>query len=166
MSMSFSVKITKTICDKDNKKILKYPIDTILDNIVNDLWTDIIKYMDFEFAIGCSHEIYAGYRKINEKEFEEFKSIFGTYYAKNGGIKILPGSSQCSTFSFSNCPFGIEDNYTQINNNYAMCEGENNKMAKIYSRFGRFEGQLKILSEKITGRNYFTIMIPNILCHS
>lgn len=69
--------ITKTLCDYKGNIILNFPIDTLLDNIIIDLWSHIIKYLDLcDYIIGDVGVSYLGYHQITNEEFnmEKFKN--------------------------------------------------------------------------------------------
>jgi hypothetical protein len=76
--------IYKIIRDAKGNKILKFPINTPLDNIIPDIWSIIIKYLTHSFCLGHSNTEYPGYRKMSKNEFNASKNIFSTYYSKNG----------------------------------------------------------------------------------
>ena len=75
-------------CD-DNTE-LRIPIDTLLDKLSIDIWSDIHRYKDSfpeEFAIGKISEEYAGWTKmpIDNKLFDKFLER----YFVNSEIKLL-----------------------------------------------------------------------------
>jgi hypothetical protein len=85
-------KHTKTIYGQNKEKLLKVPIDTLLGNIFNDLWIDIIKYTyRHPFMIGKAN---SEYREISLEEFnDQYKTKFIEYYTKNEGLfsfSIIP----------------------------------------------------------------------------
>lgn len=97
--MSISIVDKRTIHDKNGKKILNIPINSLLNNIIIDLWGDIVRYMDYyPFIIGIDKP---HYRKITLDEFENMKIKFMEYYWKNNGVHMFGD-------------VGIYDNYLNI----------------------------------------------------
>lgn len=78
---------TKIIRDFNGDKLLKFPMDTLLDMICDDLWSEMIKYLEYHIAIGDYSESYPGYRLMRKEDFNKKK--IGNYYAKNKGIPYL-----------------------------------------------------------------------------
>lgn len=78
---------TKIIRDSNGNKILVFQMGTLLDLICNDLWGEMIKYLEYHIAIGYYCENYKGYRLMRKEEFSKKK--IGNYYAKNKGIPYL-----------------------------------------------------------------------------
>jgi hypothetical protein len=71
----------KIIHDINNNHLLKFQTGTTLDNIIPDLWSVIVTYMQYPFIVGLASEKYDGYRPLTETEFYESKDkFFGTYF--------------------------------------------------------------------------------------
>jgi len=79
------IKTVRIVYDSNNKKVFKFPIDTILDNVIPDLWHDIIGYANCEIFIGDSTTKYYGFRPMKKEEFNE-KQIMDYYGRKSFGI--------------------------------------------------------------------------------
>lgn len=74
----------RSIYDKNGKKLLTIPQDTSLDKIIIDLWSVIIKYLDYHpFIIGIN---VPGYRRMTFGEFDDMKTKFVNYNKDNNGI--------------------------------------------------------------------------------
>lgn len=85
--MNLIFKSTTTICDKNDRKLFKYPLNTLLDRIFHDLWKEIIKYLCSQpFILGFTNGTYPFYRIMEETEFESYKVQFFNYYFENNGI--------------------------------------------------------------------------------
>lgn len=85
-----SIDSIKIVYDSNKKEILKFPVNTILDNVAVDLWSEIIKYMcRHQYALGISDCIYSGYRAMSKDEFGHHKHKFLDYYWTNRGIYVL-----------------------------------------------------------------------------
>ena len=93
MKLTFDIQTTKTIRNSKKKKLLKIPMDTHLDKIVNDLWYDIIRYIDYyPYLITDDPLKCLGYRIINSNEFN--KDMFFNYYLDHNGINAY-GRIKC-----------------------------------------------------------------------
>jgi hypothetical protein len=160
--MGFMINITKTICDKNGKKILKYPENTLLDTIINDLWNDIIRYIDYHtFAIGFLTQSYSGYRAIRREEFSPIQ--FRNYYIKNKGIPDLTPKHFC----FSGLNILIDKYYTSLNDKQATCRSTLNGKVKIYNNEKIFDwySVLKVDLNQGADMSSFTnltIFVPDI----
>lgn len=158
--MSFTINITKTICDINGKKLLKYPENTLLDAIINDLWNDIIRYLDYHpFAIGFQVETYTGYRAISQGEFNPFE--FRKYYMKNKGVPNLVPRN----LAFRGMHLGINYYYTSLNRKQAACKSTIDGKVKIYcnDRVLSWYSVLEIaLDQKFDLAHDMTIFVPDI----
>lgn len=86
------ISAVKIVYDSTDKEILKYPVDTLLDNIYYDLWNVIIKYLDYHpFIINHCVSNCPGYRPVKKNEFNLNK--FLSYYFKNYSIPTLNNAS-------------------------------------------------------------------------
>lgn len=94
------IKSISVIYDKNDKKIFKFPNDTLLNEIFDDLWIEIIKYVTIDqFIFGISKEgetnMYPCYRKITEAEF---MSQFIGYYHKNRKVPKMNNYSHIERY--------------------------------------------------------------------
>jgi len=69
------------IYDSNQKTIFEFPVGTLLDNILPDLWIVILRYNSNLFIIGKHDGTYDGYRKTTEKDFSQRQ--FSKYYANH-----------------------------------------------------------------------------------
>jgi hypothetical protein len=77
----------KVVRNPKGKIVLELPQDTLLDNIVNDLWPIISKYRyQYPFVFCEYDDQLPDFRQITKKEFGLLKSSFLDYYGKNGGV--------------------------------------------------------------------------------
>jgi len=90
------------IVNSNYQKIFKYPNNTLLDNILPDIWPIIIDYYqhDKTFMIG-SDKKYSGYKKIKWLRYtNDFKTFFSDYYKNNEGLycleKLNNGDHRCA----------------------------------------------------------------------
>lgn len=160
--MNLKHQTVKIITDKNDKIILKFPIDTVLDNIIDDLWNNIIKYMDYQpFLIAIPKYALSGYRLIREDEFDSKK--FLDYYFNNRSIPYL-GDTIGPSYAIL-----IVGNYYVINKG----EKHNWKMGiKVnYGKTIKFSCANKItkdsnliVSNKIKGKmdEYYNIYVPDV----
>jgi hypothetical protein len=101
------MQIIKKIYGSNGKGIFKYPCNTLLDMICNDLWNIIIKYLYCHvYIIGDIDAKYIGYHpaacsEINAKEFMD-------YYFKNDGLEFRGKVQQCYFVM-------VEDKYFTVN---------------------------------------------------
>lgn len=76
---------TRTLVDIDGNKIFRFPAETLLDNIIPDLWIDIMRY-SHRFILWNRLIPCPGYRKVTEEEFPTLRNNFIEFYEKNKGI--------------------------------------------------------------------------------
>lgn len=68
MSLMITQKHTNIVKDSNENELYKFPCGTLLDNIILDLWNDIIKYMcHHQYALGIHNKTYIGYRNMTKK---------------------------------------------------------------------------------------------------
>lgn len=60
------IQIVKQI-HNNGKPLFQFPINTLLDNILPELWPNILSYNDNLYIIGKHDENYYGYKKIIKK---------------------------------------------------------------------------------------------------
>lgn len=145
----------RKLYDDDGKKLLTIPQYTSLDKIIIDLWSVIVKYMDYyPFIIGIEKP---GYRRMTMDEFNVASLKFICYYGKNNGI-----------YFFGKINFG--DNYLMIEDkaiilyNYAMKFNVLNHKIKLNRTFD-FMDEYHLKYEYIPPSyitNYNAILIPDI----
>jgi hypothetical protein len=162
MSIKIVNAFNRIIYDSNGRKAFKFPINTALDNILNDLWTDIIKYMClYPFALGNEQ---MGYHKMTLEEFNANKDTFYDYYKKNNGIHIfgkLPNDDEMV-------------NYLAINNSHVISCGinsslkikylpENTKMCILETIDNKSQNSIcyEITNRKINF-NFVCLLVPNI----
>jgi hypothetical protein len=86
MNLKITTKCTRTLSDGCGNKLFKFPTKTLLDNIIIDLWNDIMKYTKPPFIL-CNRLIpCSGYRNVTKDEFPLLKSDFLNYYRENEGF--------------------------------------------------------------------------------
>lgn len=156
--MNLTFDSVKIIYGPNKKKLLEIPLNTLLDNIFNDLWADIIKYTNYHlYMISTDPNDCPGYRTIKTNEFN--KTIFFKYYFKNEGIHTNT-AYPCGPFLIGNC------NLT-ISNHIIKCSRANNKI-KFYTFSSYIDIKsinhitLKELSndDLINNKTYFHLMVP------
>lgn len=97
--MSVIIQITKTVYDSNKKKILKFTLGTLLDKILDDLWNDIVKYLDYHLYIfGTYGESYPGYHQMTQIEFRIQRDKFKKYYFEKGLVNKIIDSNWSSDF--------------------------------------------------------------------
>lgn len=68
------IQIVKQIRN-NGKTLFQFPINTLLDNILPELWPNILSYNNNAYIIGKHNENYCGYKKIIKKIDEDPKII-------------------------------------------------------------------------------------------
>lgn len=87
MSLRIGTKYTRTLIDSNGKEIYEFPANTLLDNILPDLWNDIMKYIKRDKFILRNRLLPCpGFRKVTKDEFVILENDFMNYYKQNGGI--------------------------------------------------------------------------------
>jgi hypothetical protein len=82
------IKNVNKLRDRNGKQILRYPKNTLLDDIIADLWGEIEKYLSCSpFMFGISGDVYPGYREMTKGEFNKILPKFVSEY-KNQKITI------------------------------------------------------------------------------
>lgn len=105
--MSIKTETIHTLYDINKNKILKFPTNTQLDSIIQDLWPNIIKYLNYHpFAFGL--DVHLGYRKMTTSEFNKNIEKFKRYYVRNKGLYTFDDID-----SFENL-LVIDDHYLAI----------------------------------------------------
>ena len=81
----------KHVIDSNGTKLFTFPSETCLDLILDDLWSNIMRYIPKLFAIGNDRFDYPGYNVIptNVLNNNNFVTQFIAYYNQNGGIYTL-----------------------------------------------------------------------------
>lgn len=123
MSLIITPKYTNTITDSKGNKLFKFPGDTTLDNIIPDLWNDIIKYLNVPlFIFGLESANYPGYRVLKRDEFDIYKNKFVDYYIKNQGIPNIFDIHLTTQIYFI-----IDGYYVVTCKGYTTCSYDENK---------------------------------------
>lgn len=154
----FTMKLAtiRILYDSNDKEIFKFPVDTILDNVIIDLWNDIMRYM-YTFVIGDNGTKYFGYRQMKKEEFNE--NMFKSYYLK--------GHMECITNlrCFSE-RLVIDDCYLESMKHYVRCfrEGpyEDNKQRikfGVGSSWLNKDHKIIISSDAITTTSNYTLFV-------
>lgn len=155
--MKFIDRHTRTIYDANDKKQLVIPRDSLLNDIVLDLWSAIIGYMDYhQFIIGKKK---LGYRKIGLDEFNDKKHDFLKYYNKNNGIDTH------GNFLAKDNVIQIKNSYVFINNCvlYFSVDSYSNKMKIANYIFNPIQENKFNYCYMTPHLNYHnTILVPNI----
>lgn len=114
MSLKFTLQNTIKISDIKGNKLFKYPIGTVLDNIITDLWNDIVRYLSYPPFIVCNiDQNVPFYCKIGKKEFDNIKKKLRKYHHTNSGIPLFPN------YIWSrNSYVGIDKDHILTNGNY------------------------------------------------
>ena len=100
-----SVPHTNKIVNSNNQIVFKYPANTLLDNITNDLWGIVVEYYYHHLPFACGDEKTQStdYRLMTQKECESvgFRKLFSDYYFGAEGIYSLEKSEHIKyNFSF------------------------------------------------------------------
>lgn len=138
--MIIASKSSNILYDKNNKKVLEYPLNTKLDYLYVDLWIEIIKYVSIlPFIIGNLGSNYPFYHPIKIKEFDMHKGRFFEYYFNNNGIfdshNTNMGVQIINTYTY----LIIEKKYIKLNDRYGnisyLCcqKSDDNQTIKIFS---------------------------------
>lgn len=124
MSVKIVTVSTKKVIDSNDNIIYEFPGDTLLDNILPDLWPSIISYQhcNHPFKIGKKNTQYTGYRVIYDEECDtkQFSKLFIEYYEKNNGLYSLDNIYTARNYlcNWSHLMVGGGDN----NHSYLSCE--------------------------------------------
>ena len=80
---------TNKITNANNQTVFKFPSNTVLDNILPDVWVKIIEYYhhDIPFIISTTKHPSIEYEEITYTK--GFENLFFDYYKNNGKIPIL-----------------------------------------------------------------------------
>lgn len=151
------IKTIRVVYNSDNKKVFGFPIDTLLDHIIPDLWHDIIRYMNCEIFIGNSTTKYHGFRSMKKEEFNG-KQIMDYYWGKSLG-----------TFMKINCEFidlVIGDYFIQSEGKIVSCYLGKNKYDKTLFSAGDYviedDCEIYVSDEIADAPPYYTFFVPNI----
>jgi hypothetical protein len=113
--------VIRSIYNHANQKIYEFPGDTLLDNILIDLWSVIIKYTQHVFALKNLGKVHDDYRVMKLEEFHSHKDIFFDYIEKNGLVDIFGDY-------YNNYYFSIDDYQVVILGCLARCVNNNPKL--------------------------------------
>jgi hypothetical protein len=116
MPMDLIFSPTNTIYDQNHKKLLKYPLFTLLDKICVDMWKEIIRYIILPpFILGFNKELYPRYRQLKFNEYDTYKNDFFNYHNQNNGIP------NPYNLSIKNSYLTIDKHYLQVNGYSLVC---------------------------------------------
>ena len=84
MSLVHTTKTIREISNSSGKVLFVYPANTVLDNILPELWVNIIDNMYHPFVVGKYNLQYPGYRLVTNNDFskQENKDYFVNYCKK------------------------------------------------------------------------------------
>lgn len=91
-NITFTTTLIHNIHDKNGKVIMSYPDSTLLDLILKELWSDIIRYYYRSpiFAIGQSAGRHEGYKLVSHKKMnKKFMDHLIIWYRELGGLVSL-----------------------------------------------------------------------------
>jgi hypothetical protein len=148
---------TRTIYNPKNEKVFDFPADTILDNIILDLWNHIAKYLNHHFVVGDSVTIYPGYRPMRKDEFNA-KEL-----ACCNEKELLVSISQVD---IETNRFLIDGNHIETAFGIVNCR-KNNDDKIIYLTVGIF-GLMEhymielIRANVVNSSPYYTLLVPDI----
>lgn len=167
-----SLKITpiqfNILSDQNGNKLFEFPCDTILDKIIPDLWSDVVKYMNYNpFAFGVYGQTYPGYRIMKKKEFEENKELFCSSYVKNKGIKFISNEVCCGA---SRWFVIVEKERLYLNWEETYCKTTECEKMIIYNSYNRdFFNRLIINIDKLSlmpfevdNKSCMILMVPEL----
>lgn len=100
MSLIIAPKHTKTISDIYENILFEFPENTLLDNILPDLWSEILKYQVVPFIIGDPNLTYPGFHLISKDEFLDCVDDIMEYYHSNKGISNVFDLDTKTNFHF------------------------------------------------------------------
>lgn len=164
MDLSIIPKHTKIIRDSKGDVLFEFPENTLLDNILSDLWGKIFWYKLVPFALGISYKHYPGYRAVTLTEFDNKKNdIIKYYYDQKGFPNIFNLDFTCYT------SIVIGGYWMLMQSEPIQCKYGNDKSKIISDRLS-----LLLFSNKLTdlcisinrcdSRNYcFTFFINDML---
>lgn len=161
--MSAIVKNIKIVMDSKGNKIFKLPSDTILDNIIPDLWTDIIKYQyTCDFILCDNWNQFPGFRIVKRDEWPQIQSKFIEYYDKYGGIPNISNFRSDNSNSY----LVIDGNYVDMNGEYVTCDIiKNDTILTILRYTFKANYGFNVRNHVITmipGVDHLVIMVPDL----
>jgi hypothetical protein len=161
-----TVENVKIVRDGKGNIIFTLPIGTVLDNIILDLWTDIIKYQNIHSFIICDkNNLLPGFKIVNENDFDSIKSMFLKYYDVNEGIPNFAKLQTDNKHSY----FVIGDYYTKSQIDYVTCNIVNGGTKIILQRYCDIpKYDLTVMTHNVNYSddryiNHWVLMIQNYL---
>lgn len=129
--------------DHTGKIIFTFPGNTLLDQILHELWIIIIQYQRSQFAIGLYSKEYPGYRLVNSDEItDSFMKTLDEYYVSNNGLYLMDDIPDS---------FVGGNNFRFVLSSYfCRCKGKKGEIIKIT----RNEGDLNHIS-MIKSHSYY-----------
>ena len=155
------IKINNVIMirDKHDNIIFELPQNTLLDNILVDLWPTIAKYgVQYPFILCDYYNQLPGFRKIKREEFVSLKQLFSDYHEKNGGLINIQNIKNNGTIIF----FVIDEYYVTLNGMDVVCIIIKNKIILMSNTIA---SNYRISNTKIydTQRDiHLVLMIPDL----
>jgi hypothetical protein len=152
--MSAVIKNIKMIMDSKGNKIFKLPSDTLLDNIIPDLWTDIIKYQyTYEFILCDNWNQFPGFRIVKQDEWPSMQSKFLNYYNQYGGIPNIANFKSDNDHSY----LVMDNNYVDLYGHYVTCD-----VIKNDTKIVLMGNNNTIMNSNFTIRNHTIVKIDDI----
>lgn len=136
----------KIIYGHHDNQLVKFHKGTTLDNIIPDLWSVIVTYMQYPFIVGLSSEKYDGYRPLTEIEFNESKGKFFDNYNKNEKIIVLTDTKEYTYLDLRindhNITCNSKDIFLFCHNN-TLCFGNSFNNGNIIEISKKIVGQME-----------------------
>lgn len=93
MGISIKSITIRRVFNERNNLIYQFPAETLLDNIIPDLWPTIIHYENTKivFGLGNYNDAYPGYRLVNDIECMKgsFHDLFTIHYEQTNSLLLL-----------------------------------------------------------------------------
>lgn len=140
--MSITSETIFSIRDSSGNALLKIPDNSVLVNIIPDLWSCIIKYFDNHlFVVGKFHVPYDDYRLVTKSDLEndELKILFAYLYRLNNGILSLMNISDgnklghpvyCDDYPDNSCLLSFDGKYIHV----SSLQDSKNDIITLYAR--------------------------------
>jgi hypothetical protein len=77
--MSLKIEPANIIYDSTGEELFKFPLNTLLDGILPELWGVIVNYMNFPLFILSSVDVPC-YSRLTKDNFDTYKEKFANYY--------------------------------------------------------------------------------------
>ena len=140
--MSMSVTISQVISDNNGKQMFQFPKNTLLDNILIDLWNNIMRYYTTPFAVGLRNKTYPGYRLVTEDDVNNnFIEMFRKYKTKDNRLYLLDHLDYRATLRIGEYFVEINEDRVSLTIGNNTCytnfwlEGDDEEIDKCYTNF-------------------------------